>query len=87
MRVSIPTLLTSYTDGAREVEVEAATLIDALKKLDERYPGLRFRVIDEQDRIREHMNLFVNSQRVRAIEGRSLEAGDQIHIIGALSGG
>lgn len=87
MRVHIPTPLSSYTAGAREVEVAAVDLAGALSALDAAYPGLRFRIIDEQDRIREHINLFINGRRSKEIADRPLEPGDEIHIIAALSGG
>jgi len=54
--------------------------------LNQKYPGLRFRIVDEQDRIREHVNIFVNSQQVQAISS-PLKPDDLMHFIGALSGG
>jgi hypothetical protein len=54
--------------------------------LDRRYPGLRFRVIDEQDRMRPHVRFFVNGEAVRDM-ARPLVAGDAVQIVQALSGG
>ena len=59
MKVSIPTPLRSYTQ-APEVEAEGATVGELLADLDRRYPGIRFRMIDEQDGIRPHVRIFVN---------------------------
>ena len=54
--------------------------------LDRRHPGFRFRIIDEQDSIRQHIKIFVNQDQARNLSARP-EGGDEIHIICALSGG
>ncbi len=85
MKVLIPSPLLSYT-GEREVHASGATLADLLADLDRRYPGLRFRVIDEQDRMRPHMRFFVNGEQVFDVT-RSLHPTDAVQIVQALSGG
>jgi molybdopterin converting factor small subunit len=85
MKVLIPTPLRSYTK-AREVEVAGATLGELLAELDRRYPGLRFRMIDEQDRMRRHIRFFVNGEQVFDL-ARALGPGDAVQIVQALSGG
>lgn len=85
MKVIVPTPLRSYT-GAREVEAEGATLAALLRDLDRRHPGMRFRMIDEQERIRPHVRLFVNGEQVFDLE-RRLAPGDEVQIVQALSGG
>jgi sulfur-carrier protein len=84
--VRIPSPLRSYTHGAASVPVEGATVRDVLADLDRRFPGIRFRMIDEQDRIRRHIRVFVNTTEARAISD-AVRAGDEIHLICALSGG
>lgn len=84
--VLIPSQLIAYTDGATRVEAEGGTIEAALDDLDRRYPGLKFRVIDEQDRIRRHMRLFVGLDEARDVR-RALAPGDELMIFGALSGG
>jgi molybdopterin converting factor small subunit len=84
--VLIPSQLTSYTAGATRVPAEGATVDAVLKDLDARFPGLRFRVVDEQDRIRRHMRLFVGREETRSV-ARALGDGDELLIFGALSGG
>lgn len=84
--VLIPSQLTSYTDGATRVAAEGATVDEALTDLDSRFPGLRFRVVDEQDRVRRHMRVFVGREETRSV-GRILADGDELLIFGALSGG
>jgi sulfur-carrier protein len=78
--------LRSYTAGASSVTADGATLHEILANLDRRFPGIRFRMIDEQDRIRPHMRLFVNTSVARALS-ESVRAGDTVHVICALSGG
>ena len=65
MRVMIPTPLRSYTGGASEVEASGASLAAVLESLDHQFPGIRFRVVDEQGRLRQHMNIFVAGERCR----------------------
>ena len=85
MKVSIPSALLSYT---RQPEVEAAgdTLHALFDELDRRYPGLRFRVVDEQGRLRPNMRIFVNGLGVRVL-GHALKPGDFVAVVLALSGG
>lgn len=85
MKVLIPTPLRSYT-REREVEAAGATIAELLADLDRRYPGLRFRVIDEQDRMRPHVRFFVNGEAVRDMT-RPLRPSDAVQIVQALSGG
>jgi molybdopterin converting factor small subunit len=86
MNVFVPTPLQSYTGGRSRVDGVGATLSDVLADLDARYPGIRFRMVDEQDRIREHIRLFVNTELAPTLAQR-VEPGDDVHIIAALSGG
>ena len=86
MKVLLPTPLASYTAGAREVEAQGATLGAVLHDLDRRYPGSRFRMIDEQDAVRAHIKLFVNRSLERDLS-RPLAPGDELLVVAALSGG
>lgn len=85
MKVLIPSALYSYT-GASWVEAEGATLAELLDDLDRRYPGIRFRVVDEQDRMRRHMRFFVNSEQTFDLH-HPLRATDEVLLVQALSGG
>ena len=86
MKVYVPSQLHAYTGDISQVEAEGATLGEALADLDRRYPGLRFRVIDEQDAVRPHIRFFVNGAMVGALSA-PLEPGDVLVIVAALSGG
>ena len=84
--VRIASPLRSYTAGAATVSVRGRTLAEVLSSLEERCPGIRFRMIDEQDHIRPHMRLFVNSSEARELTAAVAES-DTVHLICALSGG
>ena len=85
MKVLIPSALRSYTERG-EAEASGATLAAALADLDRAYPGIRFRMIDEQDRIRRNIRIFVNGDQVKDLT-QPLAATDEIIIVQALSGG
>ena len=85
MKVLIPSALRSYTEQS-EAEANGATLAAVLADLDDRYAGIRFRMIDEQDRIRRHIRIFVNGEQVRDLS-QPLTSTDEVVIVQALSGG
>ena len=84
--VKIASPLRSYTSGVSSVEAEGATLRNVLADLERRFPGIRFRLIDEQDGIRRHIRLFVNTQEAKDL-AHAVRPGDAVHLICALSGG
>lgn len=85
MKVLICGPLLSYTKR-RAVEADGATLSACLADLDRRFPGLRFRVIDEQERMRPHMRFFVN--QVQSFDlAQPLRPTDSVVLVQALSGG
>jgi len=83
-RVASP--LRSYTGGRATVEAAGTIVRELLADLDRRYPGMRFRMIDEQDRIRPHIRLYVNTDPVLDLD-HGVKSGDTLHLICALSGG
>jgi molybdopterin synthase sulfur carrier subunit len=85
-QVLIPSQLTSYTAGATRVVAAGPTVGAVLEDLDRRFPGLKFRVVDEQDRVRPHMRLFIGQTETRNV-AQPLAPGDELMIFGALSGG
>jgi molybdopterin converting factor small subunit len=84
--VRIPTPLRSYTDQRAGVEAVGANLDELLDDLDRRYPGIRFRVVDEQGRLRPHMKIFVNEESIRDLT-TPITRGDDVVLMQALSGG
>jgi len=85
MRVLIPSPLRSYT-GEAWVQAQGATVGDVLADLECRYPGIRFRMIDEQDRMRRHVRFFVNDRQTFDLT-QPLAQDDELLIVQALSGG
>jgi molybdopterin converting factor small subunit len=84
--VILPTPLAEYTGRQREVEAAGASLDAVLADLDRRFPGIRFRIIDEQGRIRQHIKIFVNRAQAASL-GVPLAPSDEILVVAALSGG
>jgi molybdopterin converting factor small subunit len=86
IRVLVPSQLHAYTGGVSRLEAAGAAICDVLDDLDRRFPGLKFRIIDEQDRVRPHMRLFVGQTAARDIRA-PIGDGEELLIFGALSGG
>jgi molybdopterin converting factor small subunit len=85
VKVLIASPLRSYT-GADEVEASGADLAALLADLDARYPGIRFRMIDEQDCVRRHIRFFINGEPVKDLR-HVVRPDDEVCIVQALSGG
>lgn len=85
-RVHVTSVLHSYTGGKPEVEADGATVAAALEDLDRRYPGLRFRIVDEAGRVRPTMLVCVGTEVVRDL-ARPLGPAEELRLIAALSGG
>jgi len=85
MKVLIPSALRSYTESSN-AEACGATLAEALTDLDRQYPGIRFRMIDEQQCIRRHIRIFINGEQIRDLS-QALNGKDEVVIVQALSGG
>ena len=84
VRVASP--LRSYTGGAAVVPATGSSVADVLADLDLRFPGMRFRMVDEQERIRPHIRLFAGNREVRDLSD-SMGEDRVLHLICALSGG
>lgn len=86
MRVIIPQALRSYTDQCDRVDAEGATLDELLSDLDRQFPGIRFRMVNEQDEVRPHVVVFVNGNKTSTLSAK-LAGVDEVVIVQALSGG
>ena len=86
VNVRIPTPLRSYTAQQSVVQVEARDLATVFADLERQFPGIRFRVVDEQGRLRKHMKVFVNDEAVRDL-ATEIAVTDEVTIMQALSGG
>ena len=86
MNIFIPSPLRSYTQNKSKVEGAGGTVSELLENLDHKFPGIRFRIVDEQDQIRTHIKIFVNREQTSSL-AVPLQAKDEVLIICALSGG
>ncbi len=89
IQILIPTPLRRYTNGEAKVGASGETVGDVLTDLDERYPGLKERVCDPDGEIRRFVNVFVNGENVRKLQGAAtpVKGGDEVGIIPAMAGG
>ena len=87
--VRIPTPLQRLTSGQWEVACEGATIIELLGDLERRYPGVKERICDSQGKLRRFVNVFVNEEDIRFLQGdqTSVKDGDEVSIIPAIAGG
>ncbi len=86
MRVNFSTHFRSYTASKPFVSARGGTVDEVMADLNRQFPGLRFRIIDEQDHVRTHVKVFVNLESIEDLKTPVTES-DELHVIGALSGG
>ncbi|MDE2219957.1 MAG: MoaD/ThiS family protein [Gammaproteobacteria bacterium] len=84
--VRVPSPLRDYTGGGASISARGASVAEILADIERQHQGMRFRMIDEQDRIRPHIRIFVNQREVHTLD-EAVGARDEIHLICALSGG
>ena len=89
VRVRIPTPLRSLTKGAADVQVNADTVTDLIEDLERQYPGLRDRLVEENGELRRFINIYVNQEDIRFLQGEktALKEGDEVVIVPAIAGG
>ncbi|HZD71322.1 MAG TPA: ubiquitin-like small modifier protein 1 [Actinomycetes bacterium] len=91
VRIHVPGPLRPYADGQRLVEIAlpGRTVGELLDALQEPYPGMHRRVVDEVGSLRPHVNVFVNGENIRHLDGQStpLDDGDEVWLLPAISGG
>ncbi|KRV47733.1 thiamine biosynthesis protein ThiS [Wenjunlia vitaminophila] len=89
IEVRIPTILRSYTDGAKAVQGTGGTLGELFADLETRHPGIRERLVEEDGDLRRFVNVYLNDEDVRFLDGIStgLSEGDSVTILPAVAGG
>ncbi len=89
VRVRIPAPLRSVTEGESEVSVDGESVAQALTELEARFPQVRQRLRDDEGALRRFVNLYVNGEDVRFLQGleTGLKTGDEVAIIPAVAGG
>ncbi len=87
--VRIPTPLRSLTKGSAEVQAKGGNVLDLIEDLERQFPGIRERLVDEGGEIRRFVNVYVNQEDVRFLDGdkTALKDGDEVAIVPALAGG
>ena len=87
--VHIPTPLRKLTDNQAEVELEAETISQLVDGLEDTYTGLAEKLLDEGGEIRRYVNIFVNDEDIRFLDGKDtpLNDGDSVSIVPAIAGG
>ena len=87
--IRIPTPLRAYTNGLKEIEIEGATVGNALESLIVLYPNVKPHLFDDQGHLRSYVNLFVNDEDVRNLEGPAtpISPEDRLMIIPSIAGG
>jgi molybdopterin synthase sulfur carrier subunit len=87
--VRIPTPLRTVTKGAAEVQAAGATVADIIEDLERQFPGMRDRLLENGGNVRRFINLYVNEEDIRFLEGArtALKTGDQLSIVPAIAGG
>jgi sulfur-carrier protein len=90
IRVQLSGQLRDWTNGASRVELDSGPdVLSVVRKLDARFPGLGQRIVDDQEKIRPHVNVFVNLENSRELgkEKARVKDGDTVHILPSVSGG
>jgi len=87
--IEIPTAFRRFTEGAPRVDSGAATVAEALTELTTKYPGLSRHVRDEQGQIRQFLNVYLNEEDIRFLNGESskLKDGDKVLLVPSIAGG
>jgi molybdopterin synthase sulfur carrier subunit len=87
--VRIPTPLRTITKGSAEVQAKGDTVADLVENLESQFPGLRERLVDDGGEIRRFINIYVNEEDIRFLQGKTttLKDGDQVSIVPAIAGG
>ena len=89
IRVQLPMPLASIVHGERHLHVEASSILDLIESLAKQFPRLRERFLDDQGALRPLVNMFVNGEEVRHLQGLSTELvdGDEAIVIASIAGG
>ena len=88
-KVRIPTPLRKLTNDEELIEVEAATIGEAIAELQIRFPGIQERLLDDTGAVRRFVNVYVNEEDIRFLQNQDtkLKSGDEVSIIPAIAGG
>ena len=87
--VRIPTPLRKVTNGEDKASVDAGTMVEVVKSLEVKFPGLKARICDDDGELRSFVNVYINGEDVRFLDGMnsSVSSGDEVSIVPAVAGG
>ena len=87
--VRIPSPLRKYTDGQSKVQTEGATIGELIESLDAQFPGIKTRLCDDSNQIKRYVNVFVNDEEIRTLQGidTAVTDKDEVSIVPAMAGG
>ena len=86
LKIRIPSLLRSYTSNLKYVEVDGKTVNEVFTNLDKKFPGIKFRFMDEKNQVRPHMRVYLNQILLEDLN-KEVNSTDEIFITQSLSGG
>lgn len=89
VRVRIPTPLRRYTGGSEEVSMEGGTVGAVINQMEAKFAGIKERLCDEQGRVRRFVNIYINGDDIRFLNGADtvVKDGDEVSIVPAIAGG
>ncbi len=89
VKVRIPSPLRALTGGQGTVELDAANLVECLDNLDAQFPGIKARLCDEEGKVQQFVNVYINGEDIRFLQemASTLKAGDEVSIVPAMAGG
>ncbi|MYE45305.1 MAG: MoaD/ThiS family protein [Chloroflexi bacterium] len=89
VRVNVTSVIQKTVGGQRELTAEGGTVAELIEDIDRRYPGFREQLVDEGGELHRFVNVYLNDEDVRFLEGArtALSEGDEISILPALAGG
>lgn len=89
VKILIPTPLRKLTNHKEEVELSGENIASLIESLEQQYPGIKDKLCDEKGNVRRFINIFVNSEDIRFLEGKAtkIKDGDEVFIIPAIAGG
>lgn len=90
INIMIPAPMRGFTGNQAKVAIESgATVVEVLQSLTDQYPGVRERIFDSSGRLRRFINVYLNGDDIRGLDGETtaVKSGDEIGIIPAMAGG
>ena len=87
--VFLPSSLRRYTAGQSKADVSGSTINEVIDNLEQQYPGVKSRLCDESGHIKRYVNVFVNDEEIRTLEGADTPVSekDEVSIVPAMAGG